>query len=53
MDKLKKLFSRLQTDSKSVLFIQDKLNDILLKKLKDSKHKKDKEFVNRFDLLVN
>ena len=53
MDELKKLFNRLQTHSKSMLFIQDKLNDNLLKKLKNSKYKKDKEFTNRFDLLVD
>ena len=53
MNKLKKLFNRLQTHSKSMLFIQDKLNDYLLKKLKNSKYKKDKEFANRFDLLVD
>ena len=53
MDELKKLFNRLQTDSKSVLFTQDQLNDKLLKKLNNSKYKKDKEFVNRFNLLVD
>ena len=53
MDKLKKLFNRLQVDSKNVLFIQEQLNDKLLKKLNKSKYKKDKEFVNRFNLLVD
>ena len=51
MDKLKKLFNELQVDSKSVVFSQEQLNDKLLKKLKNSKYEKDKEFVNRFNLL--
>ena len=38
-------------DSKSVVFIQEQLNDKLLKKLKNSKYEKDKDFVNRFNLL--
>ena len=42
MDELKKFFSRLQVDSKSVLLIQEQLNDKLLKKLNKSKYKKDK-----------
>ena len=53
MDKVKKLFNKLQADSKSVVFIQEQLNDKLLKKLKNSKYEKDKEFVNRFNLLEN
>ena len=52
INKVKKLFNRPQTDSKSVVFIQEQLNDKLLKKLKNSKYKKDEEFVNRFNLLV-
>ena len=51
MDKVKKLFNKLQVDSKSVVFIQEQLNDKLLKKLKNSKYEKDKEFVNRLNLL--
>ena len=51
MEKVKKLFNKLLVDSKSVVFIQEQLNDKLLKKLKNSKYKKDKEFVNRFNLL--
>ena len=51
MDKVKKLFNKLQVDSKNVVFIQEQLNDKLLKKLKNSKYEKDKEFVNRFNLL--
>ena len=50
MDKLTKLFNKLQTDSKSLVFIQEQLNDKLLKKLKNSKYEKDKEFVKRFNL---
>ena len=45
MDKLKKLFNKLQVDSKNVVFIQEQLNDKLLKKLKNSKYE------NRFNLL--
>ena len=51
MDMVKKLFNKLQVDSKSVVFIQEQSNDKLLKKLKNSKFEKDKEFVNRFNLL--
>ena len=40
-------------DSKSVLFVQDQINDKLLKKLKKSKYKKDKDFVNSFNYLVD
>ena len=53
MDKLKKLFNKLQVDSKSVVLVQEQLNDKLLKKLKNSKYEKDKEFVNSFNLLVD
>ena len=53
MNKLKKLFNNLQLDSKSTLFVQDQLNDKLLKKLKKSKYIKDQEFVNSFNLLVD
>ena len=42
MEKLKKLFNKLQLDSKSVVFVQEQLNDKLLKKLKNSKYEKDK-----------
>ena len=37
MDKLKKYFNNLQLDSKSTLFVQDQLNDKLLKKRKKIK----------------
>ena len=53
MDKVKKLFNKLQTDIKSMLFIQEEINNKLLKKLKNSKYKNDKEFVNSFNLLVD
>ena len=53
MENLKKLFSKLQTDSKSVLFTEEKLSNKLLQKLRKSKYNKDKEFVNSFNLLEN
>ena len=53
MDELKKLFNRVQVDSKSRLFVQDQINDKLLKKLTKSIYKKDKEFVNSFNLLID
>ena len=53
MDKLKKLFNSLKIDSKSELFTEEKLNDKLLKRLKKSIYKKDKEFVKDFNLLEN
>ena len=53
MDKVKRRFNKLQTDSENVLFIQEEINDKLLKKLNKSKHKKDKEFVNSFNILVD
>ena len=53
MDGLKKQFIRLQTDSKSVLFTEEKLNEKLLQKLKKSKYNIDKEFVNKFNFLEN
>ena len=42
----KNIFEELKTDESSVLFTGDKINDILFKKLKKSKHVKDKELVN-------
>ena len=42
MDKLKKLFNKLQIDSKSVVFVPEQLNDKLLKKLKNPKYEKGK-----------
>ena len=36
-----------------MLFVQDQINNKLLKNLKKSKYKKDKEFVNSFNLLVD
>ena len=35
-----------------MLFIQEEINNKLLKKLKKSKHEKGKEFVNSFNLLA-
>ena len=51
MEKVKRLFNKLQTDSKSILFTQEQLNEKLLKKLYKSKYEKDKEFANIFNLL--
>ena len=51
MEKIKKLFNKLQTDSKSILFTQEQLNEKVLKRLQKSKYEKDKEFVNIFNLL--
>ena len=53
MDNLKKRFTKLQTDSKNVLFTEEKLSDKLLQKLKKSKYNKDKESGNTFNLLEN
>ena len=53
MDNLKKEFNKLQTDSKSVQFTEEKLNLKLLQKRKRSTFNKDKEFVNSFNLLEN
>ena len=51
VEKVKRLFNKLQVDSKSVLFTQERLNEKLLKKLNESKYEKDKEFVNIFNLI--
>ena len=51
MEKIKKLFNKLQIDIKSVLFTQEQLNEKLLKKLNESKYEKGKEFVNIFNSL--
>ena len=53
MNRLKKLFRRLQTDAKSVLFTEEKINDKLLKKIKKSGYEKDIQFVKLFDRNVN
>ena len=53
MDKVKKLFNKLQIDSKSVLFTIEQLNEKMSKKLKRSLHVKNKEFFNLFSLLEN
>ena len=46
MIELKKLFKKLQTDAKSVLFTEETINEKILKKLKKSRYNKDIEFVN-------
>ena len=43
MEKIKKLFNKLQLDSKSILFTVEQLNDKILKKLKKLLYEKDKE----------
>ena len=48
MNELKKLFKKLQTDAKSILFSEEIINDKVLKKLKKSKYNKDIEFTNLF-----
>ena len=48
MIELKKLFKKLQTDAKSVLFTEEAINDKVSKKLKKTKYNKDIEFVNLF-----
>ena len=53
MSNLKKLFKNLQTDSESVLVTAEKINDRVLKKLKKSLYKKDKEVVNLFNSNVD
>ena len=53
LGKLKTLFRNLQTDAKSVLFTEEKINEKLFKKLKKSKYDKDITFVNLFDGNVN
>ena len=40
MNELRKLFRRLQTDAKSVLFTEENINDKLLKKFKNQDKKK-------------
>ena len=49
MSNLKRLFKNLQTDSKSILFIEEKINDRLLKKLTKSMNETDKKLVNLFN----
>ena len=53
MEKIQKLFNRLQTDRKNVLFTEEQLNEKLFKKIKKSKYEKDKEFLNIFNLSTN
>ena len=47
--KLKKLFTFLQTDAKSILFTEEKVNNKLLIKLNRSEYEKNKRFVNLFN----
>ena len=48
MIELKKLFKKIQTDAKIILFTEETINDKVLKKLQKSKYNKDIEFVNSF-----
>ena len=45
LTELKKLFKKLKTDTSSILFTQETINEKLIKKLKESKYDKDKQFV--------
>ena len=45
---LQKLFKKLKTDTKSVLFTEQTINDKVQKRLKKSKYNKDIEFRNLF-----
>ena len=49
MTELKKVFRQLQTNAKGVLFIEETINEKVLKKLKKSKYVRDKDFVNLFE----
>ena len=50
MDNLKKLFNSLQTDSRSILFTEERINHKLLKKkLNKLTYEKDEEIVNLFN----
>ena len=46
MTSLEKLFKKLQTDAKSMLFTEETINEKMLKKLKKSTYVRHKEFVN-------
>ena len=48
MTNLKKIFKKLQTDAKSVLFTEEIINEKMFKKLKKSAYVGDKEFTNLF-----
>ena len=48
MTNLKKIFKKLQTDAKSVLFTEEIINEKMFKKLKKSTYVRDKEFINLF-----
>ena len=53
MSRVMKLFNSLETEPKSVLFTEEKIDDKVLKKLKKSFCKKDKEFVDLFNSNVD
>ena len=53
LQKTKKIFQNLKTDPKSVLFSEDKINKILLKKLKKSPYVRDKKLLKLINLLEN
>ena len=48
MTGLNKLFKKLQTDAKSVLFTKETISAKVLKRLKKSEYNKDTEFINLF-----
>ena len=48
MTGLNKLFKKLQTDAKSVMFTKETISAKVLKKLKKSEYNKDTEFINLF-----
>ena len=47
---VQKKMRSLQTDARSVLFTNEQINDKILKKLRKSKHDKDKKFLDLFDV---
>ena len=48
MTNLKKLFKKLQSDAKSVLFTEEIINEKMIKKLKKLTYVRDKESVDLF-----
>ena len=53
MQEAKNIFENLKTDTKSVLFSEEKLNMRLLKKLKQSSYSKDKLLLKLIDSIEN
>ena len=49
MNELEKLFRRLQTNTKCVLFTEENINDKLLRKIWKPRYKKGIEFIKLFD----